>query len=152
MQLDKEFVKNALSNAQMINGDFAPNSTFSVDTRTLQPGDVFVALQGQQCDGHQFIGDALAKKASGLVVAQEKRAEIDNSASMNNNWVPIKNRITIELEHTIKIFNEELVWYSSAMAKIKSNIIQRMFMGLREYFVSIPILQKFHIFYKMVCN
>ncbi|MBP6869919.1 UDP-N-acetylmuramoyl-tripeptide--D-alanyl-D-alanine ligase [Candidatus Babeliales bacterium] len=77
MQLDKEFVKNALSNAQMINGDFAPNSSFSVDTRTLQPGDVFVALQGLQCDGHQFIGDALAKKASGLLVAQHKRAEIE---------------------------------------------------------------------------
>ena len=78
MQLDKEFVKNALSNAQMINGDFAPNSSFSVDTRTLQPGDVFVALQGQQSDGHQFIGDALAKKASGLLVAQHRRSEIEN--------------------------------------------------------------------------
>lgn len=77
MQLDKEFVKNALSNAQMINGDFAPNSSFSVDTRTLQHGDVFVALQGQNCDGHQFIGQALAKKASGLIVAQNKRMEIE---------------------------------------------------------------------------
>lgn len=77
MQLDKEFVKNALVNAQMINGDFSPNSSFSVDTRTLQPGDVFVALQGQQSDGHQFIGDALAKKASGLLVSQHKRAEIE---------------------------------------------------------------------------
>lgn len=77
MQLDKEFVKNALSNAQMINGDFAPNSSFSVDTRTLQPGDVFVALQGHNVDGHQFIGDALAKKASGLLVAQTKRAELE---------------------------------------------------------------------------
>lgn len=78
MQLDKEFVKNALSNAQMINGDFAPNSSFSVDTRTLQPGDVFVALQGLQCDGHKFIGEALAKKASGLLVAQSQRTEIEN--------------------------------------------------------------------------
>ncbi len=78
MQLDKEFVKNTLTNAQMINGDFVPNSSFSVDTRTLQQGDVFVALQGQQCDGHEFIGDALAKKASGLLVAQSKRSEIEN--------------------------------------------------------------------------
>src|SRR5437868_2303195 len=77
MQLDKEFVYNALSNAQMINGDFAINSSFSVDTRTLQSGDVFVALPGLQCDGHQFVGDALAKKASGLIVAQSKRAELE---------------------------------------------------------------------------
>lgn len=78
MQLDNEFVKHALSNAQMINGDFAPNSSFSVDTRTLQPGDIFVALQGEHCDGHQFIGQALEKKASGLIVAQEKRAQIES--------------------------------------------------------------------------
>lgn len=79
MQLDTEFVKNTLSNAQMINGDFAPNSSFSVDTRTLQSGDVFVALQGQNYDGHQFIGDALAKKASGLIVAQNQRAAIESA-------------------------------------------------------------------------
>ena len=77
MQMDNEFVKNVLTNVQMINGDFAPNSSFSVDTRTLQPGDVFVALQGKQCDGHQFIKDALAKKASGLIVLESRRAEIE---------------------------------------------------------------------------
>ncbi len=77
MQLEKEFVQNALSNAQMMSGEFAPNSSFSVDTRTLQPGDVFVALPGKNCDGHDFIGQALAKKASGLLVAQNKQAEIE---------------------------------------------------------------------------
>lgn len=77
MQLDNEFVKSTLTTAQMINGDFTPNSSFSVDTRTLQPGDVFVALQGKQCDGHEYIKEALAKKASGLILAQSKRAEIE---------------------------------------------------------------------------
>lgn len=78
MQLDNEFVKNALTNVQMINGDFASNSSFSVDTRTLQAGDIFVALQGKQCDGHQFIKDALAKKASGLIVLESRRSEIES--------------------------------------------------------------------------
>ena len=78
MQLDKEFVTNALTNAQMINGDFVSNSSFSVDTRILQEGDIFVALQGVQHDGHQFIGDALAKKASGLLVARKNRVEIES--------------------------------------------------------------------------
>ena len=77
MQMDNEFVKNVLTNVQMINGDFAPNSSFSVDTRTLQAGDVFVALQGKQCDGHQFVKDALAKKASGLILLQSRRAEME---------------------------------------------------------------------------
>jgi len=77
MQLDQEFVKSVLSNAQTINGDFGLNSSFSVDTRTLQPGDVFVALQGQVCDGHQFIKEALSGKASGLILLQSKRAEVE---------------------------------------------------------------------------
>lgn len=77
MQLDNEFVRNTLSNVQMVNGDFGSNSSFSVDTRTLQAGDIYVALPGKQCDGHQFIKDALAKKASGLVVLASKRAELE---------------------------------------------------------------------------
>ena len=77
MQMDNEFVRTALANVQMINGDIVSNSSFSVDTRTLQPGDIFVALPGLQCDGHQFVKDALAKKASGLIVLQSKRAELE---------------------------------------------------------------------------
>lgn len=78
MRLDKDFVNNALVNFQMINGETLPGSSFSVDTRTLQKGDIFVALQGAQSDGHTFIGEALAKQASGLIVAREKRAEIES--------------------------------------------------------------------------
>ena len=36
------------------------------DTRTLQPGDLFVALQGERFDAHDFLADA---KASGAVAA-----------------------------------------------------------------------------------
>ena len=40
----------------------------SIDTRTLQPGDLFVALQGETGDGHDFVRDALAKGAAGAMV------------------------------------------------------------------------------------
>lgn len=40
----------------------------SIDTRTLQPGDLFVALQGEAGDGHAFVRDALAKGAAGAMV------------------------------------------------------------------------------------
>ena len=39
----------------------------SIDTRTLQPGDVFVALVGDR-DGHAHVADALARGASGALV------------------------------------------------------------------------------------
>ena len=29
--------------------------SLSIDTRTLNPGDLFVAFKGEQCDGHDFL-------------------------------------------------------------------------------------------------
>lgn len=40
----------------------------SIDTRTIHPGDLFVALQGESGDGHGFVADALAKGAAGAMV------------------------------------------------------------------------------------
>jgi UDP-N-acetylmuramoyl-tripeptide--D-alanyl-D-alanine ligase len=40
----------------------------SIDTRTLRPADLFVALLGQGRDGHAFVADALAKGAAGGMV------------------------------------------------------------------------------------
>ncbi len=45
--------------------------TASIDTRSLQPGDVFFAIRGPNLDGHRFISDALAKGALGVVAAQD---------------------------------------------------------------------------------
>lgn len=33
----------------------------SIDTRTLEPGDVFFAIQGEARDGHEFVRAALQK-------------------------------------------------------------------------------------------
>ena len=43
----------------------------SIDTRTLAPGDLFIALVGENGDGHRFVTDALAKGASGAMVHQK---------------------------------------------------------------------------------
>ena len=42
----------------------------SIDTRTLQPGDLFVALKDQR-DGHEFVGAALAKGAAAALVSRD---------------------------------------------------------------------------------
>ena len=38
-------------------------SGISIDTRTLEAGDLFVALQGGARDGHEFVAAALARGA-----------------------------------------------------------------------------------------
>lgn len=44
-------------------------SGISIDTRTLQPGDLFVALQGER-DGHDFVEAAFAKGAAAALVSR----------------------------------------------------------------------------------
>jgi len=40
----------------------------SIDTRTLAPGDLFIALAGEGRDGHAFVAEALARGAAGAMV------------------------------------------------------------------------------------
>lgn len=40
----------------------------SLDTRSLRPGDLFLALQGDRFDGHDFVATALARGAVGAIV------------------------------------------------------------------------------------
>ncbi len=42
----------------------------AVDSRTVQPGDLFVAIVGRTHDGHQFIADAIARGAAGILVSK----------------------------------------------------------------------------------
>lgn len=42
---------------------------FSIDTRTLGPGEVFVALPGGQGDGHLYVGEALERGAAGVLLS-----------------------------------------------------------------------------------
>lgn len=48
---------------------------FTQDTRTLQPGDVFVALRTERRDGHAFLAEARAKGAAAALVARADAAE-----------------------------------------------------------------------------
>src|SRR3954470_551604 len=43
-------------------------SSISTDTRTLQPGALFVALSGDRFDGHDHLTAALAAGATGAIV------------------------------------------------------------------------------------
>ncbi len=40
----------------------------SIDTRTLAPGELFVAIAGDRFDGAEFVGAALEAGAGGIVV------------------------------------------------------------------------------------
>jgi len=61
--------------ARIVGPDAAFNSV-SIDTRTLQSGDLFVALKGPAFNGHAFTDSARDKGASGLVVSEQVSTQL----------------------------------------------------------------------------
>lgn len=53
---------------------------FSIDTRTLEAGDVFFALKGERVDGHDHVQAAIARGASCVVLKDANRRPTDGFA------------------------------------------------------------------------
>lgn len=47
---------------------------YSIDSRTLQPGELFFAVKGERMDGHDFVGQALEKGAVAAVIRKDQIA------------------------------------------------------------------------------
>lgn len=48
----------------------------SINTRTLQPGDIFIAIAGENHDGHDFIKQAEQQGAIGLIISKPIKTEL----------------------------------------------------------------------------
>jgi UDP-N-acetylmuramoyl-tripeptide--D-alanyl-D-alanine ligase len=53
-----------------------PATGYSIDTRTLSPGDLFFAVRGERYDAHDFVATALQQGARAAVVARSKVTEL----------------------------------------------------------------------------
>ena len=53
----------------------------SIDSRTVEPGDLFIAIVGPHADGHDFVAQALAAGAAGCVVSRRPDG-IDDGAPL----------------------------------------------------------------------
>jgi UDP-N-acetylmuramoyl-tripeptide--D-alanyl-D-alanine ligase len=61
----------------------------SIDTRTLQPGDIFWAIEAAR-DGHQYVSDALSKGAK-LAVVSRKWAQSSIAADYQGCLIQVEN-------------------------------------------------------------
>lgn len=59
----------AATGGGMVGGGFAATGV-SIDTRSIEPGDLFVALAGVR-DGHEFVEQAMGKGAAGALVTHD---------------------------------------------------------------------------------
>lgn len=61
----------AAVDGRLIRGDGSAHAAgVSTDTRTLEAGELFIALKGPNFDGAEFLAQAIEKKAAGVVVEQ----------------------------------------------------------------------------------
>lgn len=54
----------------------------SIDSRTVQPGQLFFAVKGDRFDGHDFVGQALATGAIAAVVAQKRLGDFGGKSGL----------------------------------------------------------------------
>ena len=55
---------------------------YSIDSRTVQPGELFFAVKGERMDGHDFVPQALQKKAVAAVVRKDQLARYPVKAGL----------------------------------------------------------------------
>ena len=73
MRLDHQFLQLVIPELELITSFFPADYFFSIDSRTLKAGEVFIALTGEKADGHLFCEQALRTAASGLIIAKSKK-------------------------------------------------------------------------------
>ncbi|OQY29747.1 MAG: hypothetical protein B6244_02860 [Candidatus Cloacimonetes bacterium 4572_55] len=62
----------------VIHGEADQNPTgVSIDSRTIRPGELFVALQGTGSDGHLFVEDAMRKGACAALISSKWADDLD---------------------------------------------------------------------------
>src|ERR1700688_3159189 len=55
---------------------------YSIDSRTVQPGELFFAVKGERLDGHEFVEQALSRGAIAAVVRKHELARYSDPAGL----------------------------------------------------------------------
>ena len=73
-------MKNLKQLAEISKGKLSGSSinidSFSIDTRTINLNEAYIALEGENFDGHEFISEAALKGASAVIVNKPIEADI----------------------------------------------------------------------------
>lgn len=62
---------------------------YSIDSRTIQPGELFFAVKGEHLDGHDYVDSALQKGAAAAVVAKNELHRYSDS----NRLLPVEDTL-----------------------------------------------------------
>lgn len=98
---------NAIQIQKAVNGQFIvePNDTSvfavraQIDSRKVQCGDMFVAMSGQNSDGHKFISSAIKLGASVIISEKDLEDEVLSLAKSSSTCI-------IKVDNSIKALQE----------------------------------------------
>ena len=65
----------------------------SIDSRSLEEGDLFIALRGEKFDGHDFVYEAFKKGASAVIINKSKTKNYNDSFFKNKTLIPVNNTL-----------------------------------------------------------
>ncbi len=78
----------------------------STDSRSISPGDVFLALKGERYDGHNFVLKSVERGAAGIVVQEDYW----NRESVKGKGV-FRNVVAITVADTLKALGDLAGWW-----------------------------------------
>jgi UDP-N-acetylmuramoyl-tripeptide--D-alanyl-D-alanine ligase len=82
LRLDLRWVADAVRGRIRSGDPDVDVGTVAIDTRTLQPGDLFVALRGPRFDAHAFVDEAFSRGARGAIVERGFRGAAGTTAAV----------------------------------------------------------------------
>lgn len=99
-------------------GQFSGDSVsgYSIDSRTIGPGEVFFAVKGEKMDGHDFVTQALNKGAVAAIVAQETLSRFPNT----KNLIAVKDTLLAlqELARSVRrLWGKPLIGVTGSVGK-----------------------------------
>ena len=95
----------SIPGAEVHNLKFNSAKSVSTDSRTVSVGDIFIALRGEQFDGHNFVADVTGKKAVCAVV--DRKWYRERGKDLTNSPLVIVDDTTRALGDLAKIYRRK---------------------------------------------
>ena len=78
-----------IENARVSGADDVMVTGIQNDSRRIEPGNIFVATQGGQADGHGFIDDAVKKGAVAVVCERRTTKDLGDTSAQAATWIVV---------------------------------------------------------------
>ncbi|MBI2774949.1 UDP-N-acetylmuramoyl-tripeptide--D-alanyl-D-alanine ligase [Candidatus Dependentiae bacterium] len=69
-----DFIRSVLPTSSFLYAPLQADATWAIDSRTIQKGDIFVAIRGNNLDGHHFVADAFSRGAAGCMIEKNQES------------------------------------------------------------------------------